>query len=73
MIFVQVDDTYLKGRCRGVAVVAVWSLAEMLLPAAGKWSPCYVSSIRRVSVVVVGAFVSVFICAVVVGVFAPVR
>ena len=29
MMFVQVDDTYLK-ECPGVAVVAVWSLAEML-------------------------------------------
>jgi hypothetical protein len=73
-MFVQVDDTYLKECCRGVDVVAVWSLAEMLLRlAAGKWLPRYASSVCRASVVVVGVFAAVFNCAVVVGVFAPVR
>jgi hypothetical protein len=73
-MLVQVDDTYLKERCRGVVIVAVMSLAEMLLLlAAGKWSPRYASSGCRASVVVVGALVSVFICAVVVDVIAPVR
>jgi hypothetical protein len=69
-MFFLVDDTYMKVRRRGFDVVAVWSLAEMLLLlAAGKWSPRYASSVRCATVVVVGAFVSVFICAILIAVF----